>query len=189
MSATYSHVYWLIIGCEIGFWLVLLAALVVRYILNRDSLSKALLLTLPAIDLLLLVFTVLDLRGGTAAAFAHGLAAAYVGFTVAFGPVVVEWADQRFAHYFAGGPKPKGLPDRRWPAVRHELGLWVRCILAATITIGLLVAMIAFIDNDPRTEALRDWIRVAFGMVIFWFVFGPVWTMLFFRRSTSEANE
>ena len=167
--------------------MVLLAALTARYLFNRGHLSRALLLTLPLLDLLLLVFTVLDLRDGTAATFAHGLAAAYVGFTVAFGRVAVMWADQRFAHQFAGGPKPKGPPNQRWSAVRHELGLWVRCIIAAVITMALLVAMIAFVDSEPRTEALREWFRVAVGMVIFWFVFGPVWTMLFFRRSASEA--
>lgn len=187
MPATYSHLYWLIVGCEAGFWLVLLAALAARYLLKREHLSRMLLLTLPLLDLLLLVFAVLDLRGGTAATFAHGLAAAYVGFTIAFGPVAVAWADQRFAHRFAGGPKPKGPPNQRWPAVRHELGLWVRCIVAATITMALLAAMIAFVDNDLQTEALREWFRVAVGMVIFWFVFGPVWTMLFFRRSAREA--
>jgi hypothetical protein len=187
VPATYSHLYWLIVGCEIGFWLALLAALATRYLLNRERLSRTLLLALPLLDFMLLVFTVLDLRAGAAATFAHGLAAAYVGFTIAFGPVAVVWADQRFAHHFAGGPKPTGPPNQRWPAVRHELGLWVRCIVAAIITMALLAAMIAFIDNDPQTEALREWFRVAIGMVIFWFVFGPVWTLLFFRRRASDA--
>jgi hypothetical protein len=107
---------------------------------------------------------------------------AYVGFTFAFGPVAVAWADQHFAYHFASGSKLIGPPKRRWLAVRHELGLWLRCIVAAAITMGLLVAMIAAINNDPQTEALREWFRIAVGMVIFWFVFGPLWTMLFFKH-------
>jgi hypothetical protein len=183
VPSTSTHLYWLIVGCEVSFWLVLLAALAVRYLFRRERLSRRLLLALPALDLLLLVFTVEDLRSGTHATFAHGLAAAYVGFTVAFGPIAVTWADQRFAHLFAGGPKPSGPPRQRWPAVRYELGLWIRCIIAAAITMVLLVAMIAIVDNDPITGALREWFRIAIGCVIFWFVFGPVWTVLFFRRS------
>ena len=187
MSTASSQLYWLIVGCEVGFWLVLLAALTARYLLHRTQLSKGLLLALPALDLLLLAFTVADLRRGTPSTFAHGLAAAYVGFTIAFGSVAVKWADQRFAYLFAAGPKPDSLPVQRWLAVRYELGLWMRCIVAAAITMALLAAMIAFVDNDQITESLREWFRIAIGSVIFWFIFGPVWTMVFFRRKASGA--
>ena len=44
------------------------------------------------------------LRGGGSANWSHGLAATYLGVSVAFGPRMVPWADQRFAHRFAGGP-------------------------------------------------------------------------------------
>ena len=63
------------------------------------------------IDVALLAFTVLDLRSGTVATFAHGLATAYVGFTVAFGPIMVSWADQRFGYRFGGGPPPSKPPS------------------------------------------------------------------------------
>jgi hypothetical protein len=185
--ATPTHLDWLIIGCEVGFWLVLMGALMARYLLRQERHSKALLLVLPALDLWLFVVTVVDLRGGTLATFAHGLAAAYIGFTVAFGSIAVAWADQRFAHLFAGGPKPRGAPQHRWLAVRAELGFWIRCIAAAAITMLLLIGMIVMFNNDPRTEALRDWFRIAAGSIIFWFVFGPVWTMLFYKRSPSHA--
>jgi hypothetical protein len=51
---------------------------------------------------------------------------------------------------------------------------------------GLLVAMIAIVDNDLVTEALREWFRIAIGCIIFWFLFGPVWTLLFFRRRADD---
>jgi len=82
MSNQPAHLYWLILGCEAAFWLLLVLALVVRYVLRRKQLSRALLFALPAVDMLLLATTALDLRAGTPATFAHGLATAYVGFTI-----------------------------------------------------------------------------------------------------------
>ena len=83
--------YALVVACEVGFWVILMLALAVRYLLRKDALSRALLLCMPLIDAILLVFTALDLRLGAAATFAHGLAAAYVGFTIAFGGLAVKW--------------------------------------------------------------------------------------------------
>jgi len=180
------YLYWLIVGCELAFWLVLVLALVVRYLLQRERLSRALLFALPAVDIMLLAFTALDLRAGTPATFAHGLATAYVGFTIAFGSVAVTWADQRFAHRFASGPPPVTAPTRGWPAVRYEFGLWLRCIIAWVITIALLIALIAYIDSETITQELHQWFRIAFGSVIIWFVFGPVWSLLFFRRQAPK---
>jgi hypothetical protein len=182
MSNQPAHLYWLILGCEVAFWLLLVLALVVRYVLRRKQLSRALLLALPAVDMLLLATTALDLRAGTPATFAHGLATAYVGFTIAFGSVLVGWADQRFAHWFASGPPPVTTPKRGWPAVQYELALWLRCIVAWIITVALLIALIAYVDNEAISRELHSWFRIAFGSVIVWFVFGPVWSLLFFRR-------
>ena len=44
-------------------------------------------------------------------------------------------------------------------------------------------ALIAFIDDAARTQKLESWFRYAFGSVILWFVFGPLWRLVFFRRS------
>lgn len=100
-----------IAACEIGFWVVLLAGLATRYLLRRRRLGGVLLAAVPLVDLVLLGATVLDLRDGATAGFAHGLAAAYLGFSVVFGPSMVRVADERFAHRFAGGPPP-GRPPR-----------------------------------------------------------------------------
>jgi hypothetical protein len=180
-----NWLYVAIVGCEAAFWIVLVLALASRYLLRRERLSHALLLSLPAVDLLLLIFTGLDLRSGTEATFAHGLATAYVGFTVAFGGVLVAWADQRFAHRFAGGPPPVASPTRGWPAVGYELKLWLRCIVAWSITIVLLIGLIAVIDDREQTRELESWFRIAFGSTFLWFVFGPLWRVVFFRREES----
>ncbi len=186
MNQQSLYLYGLIIACEVAFWVVLVAALAARYLFKRMGLSRVLLLALPAVDLLLLVFTALDLRSGRPAAFAHGLATAYVGFTIAFGGILVAWADQQFAHRFASGPAPVPAPTRGWRAVRYELALWLRSIIAWVITVVLLIALIAWVDDVTDTSGLDHWFRIAFGSVILWFVFGPVWSVVFFRRE--DAN-
>ncbi len=180
-----AYLYALIIGCEAAFWVVLALALVARYLLRRERLSRGLLFSLPVVDLLLLIFTALDLRSGTVATFAHGLATAYVGFTVAFGSVLVDWADQRFAHRFAGGPPPVVSPTRGWAAVRYDLKLWLRCITAWAITLVLLVGLIAYLDNAAQTRELESWFGIASGSTFLWFLFGPLWSVVFFRREKS----
>jgi hypothetical protein len=156
--------YVLIVGCEVAFWLVLLLSLAVRYLLRRPALSWWLLLSLPLIDALLLIFTALDLRAGTSATLAHGLAAAYVGFTVAFGSVAVRWADAHFAYRFASGPVPPKAPSAGWGLARFDLELWLRCIAAWIIALASIEALIA--------------------CVFLWFIFGPAWSLLLVRRGT-----
>src|SRR5690606_27905510 len=152
--------YFLIIACEIAFWVFLVAGLAARYVLRWNRASRALLIAVPLVDLALLLVTALHLHAGAQATFAHGLAAAYVGFTVAFGPVMVRWADARFAHRFAGGPSPAKAPSSGWPGVWHELKLWLRCLYAVGITGVLLFALIAWVEDATRTQALSE----RFGM-------------------------
>jgi hypothetical protein len=174
--------YVLIVGCEVAFWLVLLLSFSVRYLLHRTALSRWLLLSLPLIDVLLLVFTALDLSSGATATFAHGLAAVYVGFTVAFGSLAVRWADAHFAHRFAAGPAPPEAPTGGWSAVRFDLELWLRCIVAWVIALSLIEALVAYVAIDAVTQPLLDWYKHGFGCVVIWFIFGPAWSLVFVRR-------
>jgi len=185
MPTSSAILYGLIVGCEAAFWLLLVFALAARYLLRKEQLSRALLFLLPVTDLLLLAFTTVDLKSGSPATFAHGLAAAYVGFTVAFGSVAVRWADRHFAFRFAGGPPPIKAPSHGWLAVRYELALWFRSIVAWTIALVLLVGLIAYIDNEAVTEPLREWFQIALGSVFVWFIFGPAWSLVFFRRTAT----
>lgn len=179
MQPETNILYVLIVGCEAAFWLLLLLGLVLRYLLHRRNLSRWLLLSLPAIDVLLLIFTALDLRAGAAVTFAHGLAAVYVGFTVALGSVAVRWADAHFAHRFASGPAPPKAPNRGWKAIRYDLALWLRCIAAWIIAVGLISALIAFLGKEVPTQPLQIWYRLGVGSIFFWFLFGPIWTLAF----------
>jgi hypothetical protein len=174
--------YLLIVGCEVAFWVVLLVSLAVRYVLQQEALSRWLLRSLPLIDLLLLFFTAIDLKAGTTATFAHGLAAAYVGFTLLLGSAAIRWADAHFAYRFAGGPVPAKAPSGGWGLFRFDFALWLRSILAWIIALALIEALIAYAGNDTATQPLLAWHKYAFGSVVLWFIFGPFWSLFLVRR-------
>lgn len=177
-----------IVGCEAAFWVVLVSGLAARYVLQWRRISLFLLLCVPLIDLVLLAFTIVHLNNGSSATFAHGLAIAYVGFTVAFGSTVIGWADRDFAHRFGGGPPPLRPPSHGWAGVLYEVKLWGRCILAACLIYVLLIAVIGFVDQPGRTEALNLWFRIPLGTVFFWFIFGPLWSLVFFKQVPPSAS-
>lgn len=170
-----------IIGCEIAFWVFIFAGLAARYLLQMKRLSTVLLICVPLIDLALLAATVVDLNRGTVASFVHGLAAAYLGFSVAFGGVSVSWADAWFARKFANGPPAQPPPTHGWPLIRSELVWWSRCLLAAAITIVLTQLAILYIDDAVRSEELELWLTLPAVTAGVWFVFGPLWVSLFNR--------
>lgn len=169
----------LIIGCEVGFWLVLLLGLIARYVLKLQKLSVILLLSVPLIDVVLLAATMIDLGQGASATFMHGLAAAYIGFSVGFGHSSITWADTWFAHRFAGGEPSLTAPTHGWELVRYELKWWFRCILAAAVTLILVFFAITYIDDPIRSEALDSWVFLSLATVGIWGLFGPLWTFLF----------
>lgn len=177
--------YALIVACEVGFWVILLLALAARYVLRKELLSRMLLFSLPLIDLLLLFITATDLRRGTMATFAHGLAAAYVGFTVAFGGMAVKWADAHFAHWLSAGPKPAKAPSPGWEFVRYDLQLWGRCVAACLICMALVEALVQFVVSAEATQPLLVWHQRAFGCIVLWFFFGPVWSLALAWRRTN----
>ncbi|GAA4700921.1 hypothetical protein [Phytohabitans rumicis] len=172
-----------IAACEIGFWVLLGAGLVARYLLRMRRLGGVLLLSVPVVDVVLLAATVIDLRRGATANFTHGLAAAYIGFSIAFGHSMVRWADQRFAHRFAGGPPPWKPPKGGWERARYEWREWCKGLAGWAVACGLLGAGILLVDDPGRTEQLGAWIwRLTMALVI-WLVAFPLWATLFPARA------
>ena len=171
----------LIALCEIGFWLLLAAGLAARYLLRLRRTSTVLLVSTPVLDVVLLVAAVLDLHRGTEASNVHGLGAAYLGFSVAFGHSLVRWTDQRVAHRFAGGPPPVRPPRFGPGKVRHEWHEWSKCVLACGIAAAVIVLLSFVVGTPERTEALwgaGGWLT-RLGMVTgIWFLAGPLWTTL-----------
>lgn len=149
-----------IVACEIGFWLFLLAGLVCRYLLKRQHLSAVLLAMAPAVDLVLLVVSVLDLRDGGVATAAHGLAAIYIGVSVGFGHRMLRWADTRFAHRFAGGPPPTPKPKYGVQRAAYERSGWYAHLRAWLVGSALLGLAIVAIHDASRTEALLNTLQL-----------------------------
>ncbi len=165
-----------IVATEVAFWVFLIAGLTARYVLRRPRLGLALLLGSPAADLVLLALTAGDLHSGAAPTQAHALAAAYLGFTIAFGHDLVSWADRRFAHRFAGAPlaaKPhRGGAER----VRHEWREFRKAALFWAISVGLLLGLSALVGDVERAQPLLGYVVVLTITLGIWFVVGPVAT-------------
>jgi hypothetical protein len=169
----------LIVACEIGFWVVLGAGLAVRYLLRWRRVSQVLLICVPLVDVVLLVATIIDLRRGADAEWGHGLAALYIGFSVAFGHSMIRWADQRFAHRFAGGPPPQRPPTHGPAKLRYEWIAFGRAVLGWAVAALLLGAGYLMVGDHDRAAPLLAWAaRPAVPMLI-WFVFWPLWETLF----------
>ncbi|MCI1696798.1 hypothetical protein [Aneurinibacillus aneurinilyticus] len=154
-----SFVAWMIVACEIAFWVVIVLGLVMRYVFKLNALGLFLLALTPVIDLVLLIITGIDLYRGATATQAHAIAAVYIGISIAFGKSMIRWADERFQYYVTRqGPKP---PERfGMEYARHYLKGWVRHALAYLIGAGLLAGMIYLINDPSRTGALSGILRV-----------------------------
>jgi len=158
-----------IIGCEIAFWVFVLAGLVLRYVFRRKTASTIALLCTPLVDLALLIATVLSLRGGGEATFAHSLAAVYIGASIGFGHRMIRWADVRFAHRFAGGPAPERKTGHA--KARHERTGWLLHLLSWAIGCALLFGMHWMIGEPERTAALLQTARIwTIALVVDFFI-------------------
>jgi hypothetical protein len=165
-----------IIACEIGFWIAVLGGLATRYLMGSRRVGTALLVCAPLIDVVLLGAVTVHLATGAAASWHHGLAALYIGFSVAYGHRLIAWADTRFAHRFAGGSlpvKPTGS--------QYTKQCWVnviRTMAAAIVAAGIIAAITWWVGNSARTEALTGWYGIL-GIIVaiefIWAVSYSIW--------------
>ncbi|MFI6943364.1 hypothetical protein ACIBI4_29205 [Streptomyces sp. NPDC050418] len=146
----------LIIICEVGFWVLLAAGLALRYWAKKPRASIAVLLCEPLLEVVLFVVTAMDLRNGAEPDWKHGLAAVYIGYSIALGHYTIKWVDVRVAHRFAGGPAPV-TPKYGMARAVHEWKLAARWILAAAIAMALLQGAIWYVGPDGATSSLEQW--------------------------------
>ncbi|MEC5181581.1 hypothetical protein [Arthrobacter sp. CG_A4] len=142
----------IIVGCEIGFWVLIVLGLIARYVLRLKRTGVVLLAITPVVDLILLAATVIDMMAGAMATLFHGIAAIYLGVSVAYGHKMISWADIRFAHKFAAGPAPvkkygRAYAGECWKDV-------ARTTLAVVIAAGILWLITSLVDDVSRTSAL-----------------------------------
>lgn len=177
----------LIAACEVAFWVVLGLGLALRYPLRRPRLGAAVLVCVPLVDVILLVATAVDLHRGAEPTTAHGLAAAYLGFSLAFGHPLIRWADVRFAHRFAGGPPPPPKPAKGTPARMRALWTeWARVVLAAAIA-TVVVGLLALVTDAGDRGVWIGWVERVWIVAGLWLVFGPLWEVGG-RRGEAEAD-
>ncbi|WP_139981539.1 hypothetical protein [Nocardioides litoris] len=164
-----------IVACEVAFWVVLAAGMLLRYPASRPRLGAVVLAGVPLVDVVLLVATGVDLARGAEFHSVHSLAAVYLGFSLAFGHSLVRWADVRFAHRFAGGPPPAPKPAAGSPERRRALWVeWFRVVLAATIAVAVLGLLSLVADPDQRAAVLGSAGPLGLVVVV-WLVAGPLW--------------
>lgn len=139
-----------IVSAEVLFWAFLLTGLFIRYALRQKTLGLVLLALTPAVDVVLIALTYIDLHRGAGASFFHGLATVYVGFTVMFGPAIVRAMDATFLRRYGGGAggrersagaaSSNGLTRRR-DARRDWLKACGACAIAGTL-LGIAMAIV-----------------------------------------------
>jgi hypothetical protein len=130
-----------IAGCEIAFWVLLVAGMVTHYLLKLPKAGLILLTGVPLVDVVMLIAGVIDLRRGAEPSFAHSLAAIFIGISVAFGHQTIKWADKWAAHWLAGASRPPKPPKGGTARARRERQGWFRHLLAYAIGCGLMLAL------------------------------------------------
>jgi hypothetical protein len=183
----------LIAGSEIGFWVLLAAGLAARYPLRLRRTSTVLLLMVPVLDLVLVGACVADVASGSPPGRVHGLAAVYLGATVAFGHSLITWADRWAAHRLAGGPRPR-KPRPGPEKVAHEWREWAKVVLLSGIAVAVML-LVAAVSGDGvpalpgwAEDPMWNWALRAGVVTAVWFVAGPVWTSLTSRRERTDAG-
>jgi hypothetical protein len=166
-----------IIGCEIAFWVLLVLGLALRYRARRTRIGAAVLVCVPLIDLILLVVTVLHLRSGGTPEPASGLAAAYLGASVAFGPGIVRRMDARFGHRHGEGPPPARPPKHGDERARYEWSEFLKAALAFVVASLLLLGGVALVGGLARGEPLLAWIPKLGMVLLIWLAVAASYTV------------
>ncbi|CAM5209449.1 hypothetical protein UACE39S_05035 [Ureibacillus acetophenoni] len=150
-------IFW-IIAAEIAFWIAIVAGLVARYVFKLNKVSLLFFLLTPLIDLALVVLTTFDLQSGATATTAHGIAAIYIGVSLAYGKSMIAWADEKFQVWFLKKPATKKILLGKEKGI-YELKMWSRHVLAYLIGSALLWLMIFYVGHES-TEALFNVWRI-----------------------------
>ncbi|HEY9313461.1 hypothetical protein [Williamsia sp.] len=170
-----------IIGCEIGFWVLVCGGLAVRYLLNARRASVVILALVPVLDLVLLAAVAYDIHRGADVDLVHRVAGIYLGVTVAFGHSMVSWADVRFAHWFADGPPPPRPPKKGPAGLRRELIAFGQWLAAAGVAVLAILVLSTTVGDADQDAALAGIFPMLGTITVIWLLTGPVWA-LFDRR-------
>lgn len=177
-------------ACELAFWVLLLGGLTARYVLGRARLGAIVLLCVPLVDVALCTVTAVDLANGTRADWTHGVAAAYLGFSVAFGPALIRSADRRFARRLADSAPARARLAPTAGRQAAEWRLWGRCLLACLVASAVLGALV-LAGGAEQTRARwagGGWFAQLGVLCGIWLVLGPGWTAARMRIVGSQGH-
>lgn len=148
-----------IVLCEISFWIFILGGLFLRYKWRKKKLSIIVLSCTPLIDLLLLIFTYIDLKNGATATSLHGLAAVYIGVSLIYGHSMIQWADKQFSYRFMKKQKPE---KRRLYGKEHasfERHGFYKHAASFLVSSLFILSLIFFIGNNSQTAGLASLLK------------------------------
>lgn len=149
-----------IIAAEITFWIAIFTGLFIRYMSKYKKLSICILLLTPLIDFVLVVLTSMDLRNGAKASFAHGIAAVYIGISIAYGKSMLQWADDKFQKIILKNDIKK-YPLYGIEKGLYEMKMWARHLLAFIIGGILLLSMILYVgEGSFASEKTSELLKV-----------------------------
>ncbi|MGW7976252.1 hypothetical protein BU116_08420 [Staphylococcus xylosus] len=149
----------LLIAAEILFWVFIVLGLISRYVMRREKLGLFFLVLTPVIDLTLVITMSLDLLNGAAATMPHGIAAVYIGVSIAFGKQMIRWADKRFKYFvLKTGERP--IKATGIKHAKKYLISWIRHVFAYIIGTGLLWIIIGIVGYSGYLTALVHVIKL-----------------------------
>ncbi len=164
-----------IAACEVGFWVLVVGGLLLRYVARLRRAGMVTLALVPVLDVVLVVAVAVDLHRGGEVGFAHRLAGIYLGCTVMFGHRMIQWLDERFAHRFAGGPAPARVPKYGPERTRKEWADFLRWLGAAAIA-GALTLVLSYTVADAEQREQLSGVFGTLGVItVIWLLTGPVW--------------
>ena len=153
-----------IIACEVGFWVFIVAGLVTRYIFNQKRVGLFLLAMTPVVDLILIIVTSVDIYQGAVPTTAHGIAPIYIAFSIVYGRSMIRWADEHFLYYVKrAGTKPVRRIGMDY--AKHSMKGSLQHIVAYVIGGAMLLCMIFYIGNHTDTTALQNTLKL-WGVIV-----------------------
>ncbi|MFD3701858.1 hypothetical protein ACFWUP_01800 [Nocardia sp. NPDC058658] len=164
-----------IAACEVGFWVLVIGGLLLRYVIRLPRASTVTLALVPVLDVVLVVAVAIDLHRGGEVTFAHRVAGIYLGCTVMFGGRMIRWADERFAHRFAAGPAPVKVPKHGPERTRKEWADFARWLGAAAIAGALTLVLSYTVADATQREQLMGVFGSLGVITVIWLLTGPVW--------------
>ncbi|MET9216013.1 MULTISPECIES: hypothetical protein [unclassified Nocardia] len=175
MDAWNNPVLLTIAACEVGFWVLVVGGLLLRYVVRLRRAGLVTLALVPVLDVVLVVAVAIDLHRGGEVGFAHRLAGIYLGCTVMFGHRMIAWLDARFAYRFAGGPAPVRVPKDGPERARKEWADFARWLGAAAIAGALTLALSYTVADAQQREQLMGVFGSLGVITVIWLLTGPVW--------------